>query len=224
MTTNSARATSTRLGLTPEAAGWCTLLAIPAPPKDVHVAAGGGRLRPAFIRPLGALGYVGAWLLAPFVLLSAAEDVVEQLLAGKAARARAKAKAKEDKELKEAIVTHGLDRAFDGDWSAAAGQFLLRWYGHSPHHRRLLVLTPERLVLAAPPRRVSVREAEQTQIVADIRADEAVVEDPLRGRYAHDRLRIRFGDGSWLTVVTDKPRGDIHMHLMRRPRLGGRTS
>ncbi|MBZ4323700.1 hypothetical protein JNW98_30750, partial [Streptomyces sp. SCA2-4] len=56
------------LGRTPlAAAGWCSLAAIPKPPKDVHVAAGRGRLRPGRIGVLTVLGAVAA---SPLMLLA----------------------------------------------------------------------------------------------------------------------------------------------------------
>ncbi|CAM5744155.1 hypothetical protein SALBM311S_09382 [Streptomyces alboniger] len=47
-----------------------------------------------------------------------------------------------------------LTRAiFDGDWNLTAGQLLLRWYGHSPNPKRLVLLARDRVCLAASPRR-----------------------------------------------------------------------
>ncbi|MGW3723738.1 hypothetical protein [Streptomyces sp. NPDC000851] len=219
----TARRVQDRLGV-PVDAAWCRFDRIPKPPEEIHRGVSAGPLRPALIRPLGVLGVLVAWLLAPLVmilaLLSAAEEWVERMLGSKADRARTPSKAQEAKEQKAAIAAHGLDQVFDGDWTGAAGQFLLRWYGRSSHHRRLLILAPDRLVLAAPPKRVSVREEERMRIVAEIPATEATVEDPLVGLGPSDRLRVRFGDGSWLTVITDEPRSEVHMHLMRQPRLG----
>ncbi|MGW7241681.1 hypothetical protein [Streptomyces sp. NPDC054804] len=159
-------------------------------------------------------------LLSPLILLlfllSKAADAEEWLGASASERARARAKAREAKEGKAAVRAHGLDQVFDGDWNKAAGQLLLRWYGHSSHHSRVLVLTHDRIVLAAPPKRVSVRQEERLRVVADIPATEAAVEDPLAGLHTSDLLRIRFSDGSWLTVVTEERRGEVHMHVMRR--------
>ncbi|MFF8940749.1 hypothetical protein ACF1A5_00450 [Streptomyces sp. NPDC014864] len=174
--------------------------------------------------PLGALGTLVAALFAPLVmllaLLSVVEEAAQRLLNSKAHGTRARAEAQEAEAAKTAIAAQALDQLFDGDWTAAAGQFLLRWYSHSSHPKRLLVLAPDRIVLAAPPKRVSVRQEDRMQIVAEIPATDAVIEDPLTGLHPSDRLRIRFADGSWLTVVTDEPRSDIHMHLMRQLDLG----
>ncbi|WKX70965.1 hypothetical protein [Streptomyces sp. XD-27] len=50
----------------PSATGdWCRIETIPRPPKDVHAAAGRGRLRPGFMPPMQLLSYI---LAAPFVL------------------------------------------------------------------------------------------------------------------------------------------------------------
>ncbi|WP_328562059.1 hypothetical protein [Streptomyces coelicoflavus] len=156
---------------------------------------------------------------ALLALLASSEDLAEWLLSSKA-RARARARALDDEERKKAIKTHALDQLFDGDCTAAAGQFLLRWYGHSSHPKRLLVLTPDRIVLAAPPKRVSVRQTERMVVVAEVPVSDARVEDPLIGLHPSDRLRVVFSDASWLTVVTDEERSEIHKYMMRLPRLG----
>jgi hypothetical protein len=216
-----AKTAKTRLGLEAECAAWCRITRIPDPPADVRKAAGGTPIRPALIRPLGALGVALATILWPLgallALLASLEDLAEWLLSSKE-RARARARAQDDEERKKAIKSHALDQLFDGDWAAAAGQFLLRWYGHSSHPKRLLALTPDRIVLAAPPKRVSVRQTERMVVVAEIPASQARVEDPLLGVHPSDRLRIVFSDGSWLTVITDEPRSEIHKQLMRRLR------
>lgn len=99
------------------------------------------------------------------------------------------------------------------------GQFLLRWYGHSSHHQRFVVVAEGRIVLAAPPKRVSVRREDRMRVVAEIPAGTAVIEDPLP---SHDnrKLRIRFMDGSWLMLTTEEQRSELHMHLMRQSRAG----
>ncbi|MFJ6069871.1 hypothetical protein ACIQFU_03345 [Streptomyces sp. NPDC093065] len=157
--------------------------------------------------PLGAL----------LALLAFLEEAAEWLLSSEE-RARTRARARDDEERKEAVGAHALDKLFDGDWTAAAGQLLLRWYGHSSHPTRLLVLTPDGITLAAPPKRVSVRQTERMVVVARIPASQARVEDPLLGVHPSDRLRIVFSDGSWLTVITDEARSEVHKHLMRRLR------
>ncbi|MEU9447145.1 hypothetical protein [Streptomyces sp. NPDC048277] len=168
---------------------------------------------------LGGLFYP---LLMLLIFLSALEEKMDRLLGPESARASARTEDRKTKEGKVALRAHGLDQVFDGDWAGSAGQFLLRWYSHSSHHSRVLVLSREHIVLAAPPRRVSVRQEARLQVVAELSAAEAVVEDPLAGLHASDRLRIRFRDGSWLTVITEETRGDAHMHVLRQPRPGDR--
>ncbi|WP_406474642.1 hypothetical protein [Streptomyces sp. NBC_01615] len=224
MSSRTESSTRTRLGITPDAEAWCQLGKIPKSPSDIHQAAGAGPLRPAFIRPLGIFGVaLGAPLM--FIglllgLLASGAETLEVLLSTKEERERARAKRLEPKQRDAAIVEHGLDKTFDGDWSKAAGQLLLRWYGQSSHHQRFVILTEGRIVFAAPPKRVSVRTESRMRLVAEIPAGEAVIEDPLLGAYDSDRLRVRFVDGSWLTLITEERRGDLHMYLMRTAHSG----
>ncbi|WP_328554101.1 MULTISPECIES: hypothetical protein [unclassified Streptomyces] len=180
-------------------------------------------MRPAFLRPLGMLGAV---LVAPFMpiamlfsLLASGEEALKRLLSTKEERDRARAGDLDIDRRDAAIAEQGLDTTFDGDWNKAAGQFLLRWYGHSSHHQRFVVVAEGRIVLAAPPKRVSVRREDRMRVVAEIPAGTAVIEDPLP---SHDnrKLRIRFMDGSWLMLTTEEQRSELHMHLMRQSRAG----
>ncbi|MET9902087.1 hypothetical protein [Streptomyces sp. NPDC006446] len=222
---STARARRNRLGFTPDAAAWCVIGRIPEPPEDVRQAAGALRTRPAFMRPTAMAGVV---LAAPFMLiglllglLATGVEALQALLATKEERAAARSERRAAKLRDRAVTEHGLDKTFDGDWSGAAGQLLLRWYGHSSHHQRLVALTEGRTVLAAPPKRVSNRRESLVQVVAEIPAEDAVIEDPLLGEHASDRLRIRFTDGSWLTLITEERRSELHMYLLRRSRTGG---
>jgi hypothetical protein len=167
---------------------------------------------------------LGAVLVAPlmpiamlFSLLASGEEALKRLLSTKEERERARAEDLDAERRDEAIVEHGLDKTFDGDWNGAAAQFLLRWYGHSSHHQRFVLLAEERILLAAPPKRVSVRREDRMRVVAEIPAGQAVLEDPLLSAYDSNKLRIRFVDGSWLTLTTEELRSDLHMHLMRHP-------
>lgn len=212
-----------RLGVTPDAGAWCTIGKIPAPPADLHRAAGSGPLRPAFLRPLGMLGAVLAVPFMPigmlFSLLASGEEALKRMLATKEERDRARA-ADLDAERRDRTISElGLDKVFDGDWTAAAGQFLLRWYGHSSHHQRFVLLSEGRVLLAAPPRRVSVRRDARMRIVAELPSDEAVLDDPLAA-YESNRLRVSFADGSWLSLTTEEWNSELHKYLMRRPRPG----
>ncbi|WP_309060321.1 hypothetical protein [Streptomyces sp.] len=160
------------LGIHAEAGEWCWIDKIQQLPADVLHTAGNPRLRPVVL-PL--LGMIDAVLGAPFVpllmllsLLSDAEGAVKRALGTKEEkeRWRAKEEEEEDKRRDAIIAQQGLDKVFDGNWQGDAGQFLLRWYSHSTHHQRLLLATREGIVLAAPPRRVSVGREKHLQIVA----------------------------------------------------------
>ena len=204
-----------------EAAEWCWIDKIPQPPADVLQAAGTPRLRPARLPPLGLIGAV---LGAPFMplvmllsLLSDAEEAVKRSLGSKAEKERWRAKKEEDKRRDALVVQQGLDKVFDGNWSANAGQFLLRWYSHSTHHQRLLLATQEGIVLAAPPQRVSVGRDKHMQVVARLPADEASLVDPFSGEFETRLLLIRFRDGSWLRIDTEELRSELHMYVLRQP-------
>lgn len=211
-----------RLGIRAEAGEWCWIEKIPQPPADVLQAAGNPQLRPARLPPLGM---VGAVLGAPFIplimllsLLSDAEEAVERSLGSKEEKERWQAKKEDGRRRDATIAAQGLDKVFDGDWHADAGQFLLRWYGHSTHHQRLLLATEDGIVLAAPPERVSVGREKHMQIVARIPATEATLVDPFFGEFETRMLLIRFRDGSWLRVDTEELRSELHMYALRQPR------
>ncbi|MFJ8085069.1 hypothetical protein ACIQ6Y_31180 [Streptomyces sp. NPDC096205] len=215
------RVTAERLGVRAEAGDWCTIDRIPQPPAEVLAAAGDPRLRPARMPPLGM---VGAALGAPFIplvmffeLLAKGEEAFMRFLDPKVEKDRLRAKRRDEKARREVIVAQqGLDKVFDGDWHGQAGQFLLRWYTHSTHHQRLLLATPQGIVLAAPPQRVSVGREKHLQVVARIPAAEAHLYDPFLGEFETRMLLIRFQDGSWLRVETEEPRSELHMHALRQ--------
>ncbi|GAA2946603.1 MULTISPECIES: hypothetical protein [Streptomyces] len=210
-----------RLGTQAEAGAWCFIDKIPKPPADVLQAAGNPRIRPAVMPPLGMIGMVlGApfeLLLMLLTLLAEAEEAVKRALDTKEEKEQRRAKKEEDRRRDATITQQGLDKVFDGDWHGDAGQFLLRWYGHSTHHQRMLFATQEGIVLAAPPKRVSVGREKRLQVVARIPASEATLVDPFSGEFETRLLLIRFGDGSWLRVDTEELRSDLHMHLLRQP-------
>ncbi|MET9758704.1 hypothetical protein ABZ016_06555 [Streptomyces sp. NPDC006372] len=215
------RLKAARLGIQAEAADWCWIDKIPQPPADVLQAAGNPRLRPARLPPLGMIGAV---LGAPFMpllmllsLLADAEEAVKRSLGTKEEKARWRAKKEEDKRRDATIAQQGLDKVFDGDWHGNAGQFLLRWYSHSTHHQRLLLATQDGIVLAAPPRRVSVGREKRLEVVARLTASEATLVDPFSGEFETRLLLIRFPDGSWLRVDTEELRSDLHMYVLRQP-------
>ncbi|GGQ20443.1 hypothetical protein GCM10010266_49510 [Streptomyces griseomycini] len=219
------RAATERLGIHAEAGGWCTIDKIPHPPADVLQAADNPRLRPARMRPLGMLG---AALGAPFILvitffefLAKAEEAVMRSLDTRDEKERLRVKKEDEKRRRDAITAQqGIDKVFDGNWHGDAGQFLLRWYGHSTHHQRLLLATTEGIALAAPPRRVSAGREKHLQIVARLSAAEATLADPFSGEFKTRMLLIRFQDGSWLRVDTEEFRSDLHMYVLRQPLTG----
>ncbi len=210
-----------RLGTQAEAGEWCWIDKIPQPPADVLQAAGNPRLRPARLPPLALIGAV---LGAPFMplimllsLVSDAEEAITRSLGTKEEKESWRAKKEDDKRRDAAIAQQGLDKVFDGNWHGIAGQFLLRWYSHSTHHQRLLLATQDGIVLAAPPKRVSVGREKHMQIVARIPASEATLVDPFSGEFETRMLLIRFHDGSWLRVETEELRSDLHMYVLRQP-------
>ncbi|MFE7811180.1 hypothetical protein ACFU5P_04195 [Streptomyces sp. NPDC057433] len=227
MSRNTDHTIQNRLGITSDAGAWCTIGKIPEPPSDVRQTAGAKSLRPAFIRPLGLLGLTFAspfiLILALLTLIAAGEETLKKWLATGEERERLQTADLDIKRRDEAIVELGLDKTFDGDWNGAAGQFLLRWYTRSSHHKRFVMLSGERILLAAPPKRVSVRAESRMCIVAEIPAGEAILEDLLPA-YENNKLRIRFKDGSWIALTTKEMRSDLHKHLMRRPQTGGSKS
>ncbi|MGV9880519.1 hypothetical protein [Streptomyces sp. NPDC003006] len=211
-----------RLGIRPEAAGWCTIGKIPEPPAEVLQAAGDPRLRPAAMPVLGMLGTALAVPLMPFVwlltLLDNVREALERLFESKKDEKR---RAREDERRCEAqVAEQGLDRVFDGNWQGAAGQFLLRWYGHSPHHQRLVVAAQGEIVLAAPPRRVSVGREKHMEVVARLAAGEAALVDPFQGEFRTQLLLLKFRDGSWIRLTTEEFRGELHMYVLRQPSSG----
>jgi hypothetical protein len=212
---------ASHLGIHAEAGAWCWIGKIPQPPADVLQAAGNPRLRAARLPPVSMIGVV---LGAPFIpllmllrLLSDAEEAVKRALDRKEEKEQRRAKEAEDKRRDAAIAQQDLDNVFDGNWHGNAGQFLLRWYSHSTHHERMLLATQEGIVLAAPPRRVSVGREKRMQIVARLPASEATLVDPFNGEFETSILLVRFRDGSWLRVDTEELRSDLHMHLLRQP-------
>ncbi|MGW1619841.1 hypothetical protein [Streptomyces sp. NPDC002172] len=223
MSTSTDRTIRDRLGVTPDAAAWCTIGKIPEPPAEVHRATGSGPLGPASMPPLGMLGVVlGTPLLYIGKLLGlvgAAEEAVKRMLSTDGEQERHRAAQLDRKRRDASVVELGLDKTFDGDWNGAAGRFLLQWYSHSSHHQRLVALAGNRILLAAPPKRVSVRRDALTQVVAEIPAGDAVLTDPLP-EFENNRLLLRFKDGSWIRLTTEERRSELHTYLARRQQPG----
>ncbi|WP_329471873.1 hypothetical protein OIE75_21785 [Streptomyces sp. NBC_01723] len=215
------RAAAERLGVHAEASEWCTIDKIPQPPADVLQAAGNPPLRPGRLRPLGMVGAALAVLFAPLVmllsLLSDAEEALKRALATKAEKERLRAKDADDKRRDALVAERGLDGVFDGNWDGDAGRFLLGWYGRSPHPERLVLAVDDGIVLAAPPRRVSVGKEKHMRVVARLSASEAVLVDPFNGEFDTRIVLIRFRDRSWLRLGTVEPRSALHRYLLRQP-------
>ncbi|MDN3246223.1 MULTISPECIES: hypothetical protein [unclassified Streptomyces] len=220
MASSTDRMLHSRLGVTPDAGAWCEIGKIPKPPPDVHRNAGNGALRSGLIRPLRLLALVLAspllLILGFLLLLASGEEVLKKWLATGEERERLRIEDLDAKRRDTAIVELGLNQTFDGDWNGAAGQFLLRWYGHSSHNKRYVALSEGRILLAAPPKRVSFRAESRMAVVAELPTAEAELEDPLP-EYESTKLLLRFKDGSWIVLTTEEMRSSLHKHLMRHP-------
>ncbi|MFE7358663.1 hypothetical protein ACFU8Q_37655 [Streptomyces sp. NPDC057543] len=185
------------LGAEPSALVWCSIpRAIPKPPKDVHRAAGKGRLtgRHHWIVYVGAVVFCA--VIIPLYLIDMLGKQIDRLFAGRL---------RSSKPSRRTETTAGDrgpgDGIFDGDWNLAAGQLMLRWFSQSPSPRRLVLLDRDRICVAASPRRrLAATRADDFQIVAEFRADEACIEAELGQPRGFAAFRIRFADGSWLEL------------------------
>ncbi|MFJ6062842.1 hypothetical protein ACIQHU_07375 [Streptomyces tendae] len=215
------RVIANRLGVHAEACEWCTIDKVPQPPTDVLETAGNPRLRPGRLRPLGMVGAALAMVFTPLLmlltLLSEAEEALKRALATKEEKERLRAKDEDDRRRDAITAERGFDQVFDGNWHGSAGRFLLRWYSHSTHHQRLVVVTDDGIVLAAPPQRVTTGREKRMEIVARLPTDEAVLVDPFNGEFDTRMVLIRFRDGSWLRLDTEEPRSSLHTYLLRQP-------
>ncbi|GAA2915745.1 hypothetical protein [Streptomyces mexicanus] len=181
------------LGQDPLALVWCELhRGIPRPPKDVHRAAGKGRLRPGHHWLVYVACVVFCFVVLPWML-------VDTLLDRWAGTARPRtgrsgsgpARADRDRAAGPAV--------FDGDWNLTAGRLLLRWYTDSPSAKRLVLLTADEVCLAASPRRrAAPTKADDFRIVARFAAHEAWVEGEAGQPRGFAVFRLCFADGSWL--------------------------
>ncbi|MFG2651356.1 hypothetical protein [Streptomyces sp. NPDC048436] len=197
------------LGEDPIALVWCELhKPIPTPPKGVHRSAGGGRLKSRH----HWLFYVGAvvfcFIVVPVILIDQLGKKIDQLLlrrepgwrASRPRRQRGSRSTRGHAEGSEPEPdpTNGV---FDGDWDLTAGRLLLRWYGDSPSPRRLVMLTRDRVCVAASPRRrLSPTRADDFRTVAEFGLDHARLEGEADQPRGFATLRICFQDGSWLEV------------------------
>ncbi|MFI0809527.1 hypothetical protein [Streptomyces echinatus] len=199
------------VGEEPVALVWCEIhKPIPAPPKDVHRAAGKGRLKPGHHWLL----YVGAvvffFVVVPMMLL----DKLGARLDGSSRPRRNRAartgqpqtpggpqRAATDPERARDRREDPADGVFDGDWSGTAGQLLLRWYGHSPNPKRLVILAGGHVSIATSPRRrLSPTKADDFRTFAEFPLDQVRIEGEAGQPRGFATFRLSFTDGSWLEL------------------------
>ncbi|WP_251091644.1 hypothetical protein [Streptomyces sp. Caat 7-52] len=196
------------LGEEPVALVWCEIhRPIPAPPKEVHRAAGKGRLKPGHHWLL----YVGAvvffFVVVPMMLI----DKLGARLGPRPRRThgsqgqpqaeRTTRRSAYDRERARDGRQDPVNGVFDGDWHKTAGQLLLRWYGHSPNPKRLVVLARDRVCIATSPRRrLSPTKADDFRTFAEFPLDQVRVEGEAGQPRGFATFRLCFADGSWLEV------------------------
>ncbi|KAK1185661.1 hypothetical protein B7755_050850 [Streptomyces sp. NBS 14/10] len=181
------------LGEDPVALVWCEIhKPIPTPPKDVHRAAGKKRLKPGHHWLLYVGGVVFFFVVIPLMLIDKLGDGPGRPAASRRDRTRDRTRDRQQDP------TNGI---FDGDWNLTAGQLLLRWYGHSPNRKRLVMLAHERVCVATSPRRrLSPTKADDFRTVAEFPLDQVRVEGEAGQPRGFATFRLRFTDGSWLEV------------------------
>ncbi|KOX27318.1 MULTISPECIES: hypothetical protein [Streptomyces] len=198
------------LGEEPVALVWCEIhKPIPAPPKDVHRAAGKGRLKSRHHWLL----YVGAvvffFVVVPMFLIDRLGSKLDHLLSGRSrggqtGQSRTPAGPQRSGRGRSREGDRAQDPAngvFDGDWNLTAGQLLLRWYGHSPSPKRLVLLTRDRICVAASPRRrLSPTKADDFRTVTEFPLDQARIEGEAGQPRGYATFRLAFADGSWLEL------------------------
>ncbi|MFJ6020180.1 hypothetical protein ACIQFP_12595 [Nocardiopsis alba] len=197
------------LGEEPVALVWCEIhKPIPAPPKDVHRAAGKGRLKSRH----HWLWYVGAvvffFVVVPMILLDGLGRRLDQRLSGRSRDGRTGQPSPPDTQRSGRGRSRGRDRGqdptngvFDGDWNLTAGRLLLRWYGYSPSPKRLVMLTRDRICVAASPRRrLSPTKADDFRTVTEFTLDQARIDGEAGQPRGYATFRLAFADGSWLEL------------------------
>jgi hypothetical protein len=199
------------LGEDPVALVWCEIhKRIPTPPKDVHRAAGKGRLksRSHWLVYVGAV--VFCFVIVPVMLIDMLGQQLDRLLSSKRSRGRETAPPRTAPAAQDPSPDRapGNDRGqdpangvFDGDWNLTAGQLLLRWYGHSPSPKRLVMLGRDRVCVAASPgRRLSPTKADDFRTVTEFTRDQVRIEGEAGQPRGFATFRLRFADGSWLEM------------------------
>ncbi|WP_405617034.1 hypothetical protein [Streptomyces sp. NBC_00076] len=185
------------LGEDPVALVWCEIgKPIPVPPKAVHRAAGKGRLKPGHPWLLYVGGVVFFFIVVPMMLVDKLGDV----LGGQPASGEGNSTRRATPSGRPA--NDPTSAVFDGDWNLTAGQLLLRWYGHSPNPKRLVLLARDRVCLAASPRRtMSPTKADDFRTFAEFSSGEARIEAEPGQPRGYATFRLRFPDGSWLELA-----------------------
>ncbi|QUX26812.1 hypothetical protein KGD83_15630 [Nocardiopsis akebiae] len=197
------------LGEKPVALVWCEIhKPIPAPPKDVHRAAGKGRLKSRH----HWLWYAGAvvffFVVVPMILLDSLGRRLDQRLSGRSRDGQTGQPCPPDTQRSGRDRSREGDRGqdatsgvFDGDWNLTAGQLLLRWYGYSPNPKRLVMLTRDRICVAASPRRrLSPTKADDFRTVTEFNLDRARIDGEAGQPRGYATFRLAFADGSWLEL------------------------
>ncbi|MFE3827144.1 hypothetical protein [Streptomyces sp. NPDC059092] len=188
------------LGEDPVALVWCEIQkTVPAPPKDVHRAAGKGRLKPGHHWLLYVGGVVFFFVVIPIMLIGKLEDLTT--ITRPSSRRRSPGPRGRRSRPPRDGATDPTNGVFDGDWNLTAGQLLLRRYGHSPNRKRMVMLARDRICVAASPRRrLSPNKAAGFRSVAEFPLDQARVEGEAGQPRGFATFRIRFADGSWLEM------------------------
>ncbi|MDJ0342762.1 hypothetical protein QMK19_22940 [Streptomyces sp. H10-C2] len=198
------------LGEEPVALVWCELRKpIPTPPKDVHRAAGKGRLKSRHHWLWYAAAVVFCFVVLPMIFIDSLSRRLDQLLerrghAGQRGGPETPPDAPHSGRGRAPESDRGQDPAhgvFDGDWNLTAGQLLLRWYGHSPNPKRLVLLARDRICVAASPRRRwSPTKADDFRTVTEFALDKARIEGEAGQPRGYATFRLCFIDSSWLEL------------------------
>ncbi|MFE0105299.1 hypothetical protein [Streptomyces sp. NPDC059009] len=170
------------LGEEPLALVWCEIhKPIPAPPKDVHRAAGKGRLKPGHHWLLYVGGAVFFFVVVPWMLIDKADGRLSRRTGPRQGQGQGQGRGRVRGAARRATPEgHRAAPApddpahavFDGNWSLAA----------------------------SPRRHLSPTRPDDFSIVAEFPPAEARVEaEPGRPR-GFATFRIRFADGSWIQV------------------------
>ncbi|MEU8825154.1 hypothetical protein [Streptomyces sp. NPDC048636] len=197
------------LGEEPVALVWCEIhKPVPTPPKDVHRAAGKGRLKPGRHWLLYVGGVVFFFVVVPMMLMDKLGERLDRLSSPGRKPGPRSGRSQTPPDARPAtpgrVRDGGQDPAggvFDGDWNLTAGQLLLRWYGHSPNAKRLVVLARDRVCIAASPgRRLSPTKADDFRTVAEFPLDQVRIDGEADQPRGFATFRLGFADGSWLEV------------------------